>query len=150
MQPNAGVNTMSIKMILLPVFVEVVLTFVLFWWMAYYRVTLIHSRAVHPRDIALRQPNWPPHVLQVANAAHNQLELPVLFYVLTILAIITRKADVLFLALAWIFVLSRLAHAYVHVTSNRISIRGPVFGIGLLVLSIMWLIFIIEVLAALP
>ncbi|MBS0532750.1 MAG: MAPEG family protein [Proteobacteria bacterium] len=141
---------MSIKMILLPVFVEVVLTFILFWWMAYYRVTLIRSRAVHPRDIALRQPNWPPHVLQVANAAHNQLELPVLFYVLTILAIITRKADVLFLTLAWIFVMSRLAHAYVHVTSNRISIRGPVFGIGLLVLSIMWLIFIVEVLAALP
>jgi len=141
---------MSIKMILLPVFVEIVLTFVLFWWMAYYRVTLIRSRAVHPRDIALRQPNWPPHVLQVANAAHNQLELPLLFYVLTGFAIVTHKAGLLFVVLAWIFVLSRLAHAYVHVTSNRVSVRGPLFGIGLLALSIMWLIFIVEILAALP
>lgn len=141
---------MTIKMILLPLFVQIALTFVLFCWMAYHRTTLIRSRAVHPRDIALRQPNWPPHVLQVANAAHNQLELPMLFYVLTILAIITRKADVLFLVLAWLFVVSRLAHAYVHVTSNRISIRGPVFGIGLLVLIIMWIVFMIEILLATP
>lgn len=141
---------MTIKMILLPLFVQIALTFGLFCWMAYHRTTLIRSRAVHPRDIALRQPNWPPHVLQVANAAHNQLELPMLFYVLTILAIITRKADMLFLVLAWIFVISRLAHAYVHVTSNRISIRGPVFGIGLLVLIIMWIVFMIEILLATP
>lgn len=141
---------MTIKMILLPLFVQVLLTFGLFCWMAFHRTVLIRSRAVHPRDIALRQPNWPPHVLQVANAAHNQLELPMLFYVLTILAIITRKADMLFLVLAWLFVVSRLAHAYVHVTSNRISIRGPVFGIGLLVLIIMWIVFMIEILLATP
>src|SRR6185312_3184249 len=127
---------MSLPEILLPLFVEVALTFLLWFWMAYYRVTLVRSGAVHPRDIALRQPNWPPHVLQIANAAHNQLELPMLFYVLTILSIITRHADVLFVVLAWIFVLSRLVHAYIHVTHNRLSKRGGVFGIGLLVLLI--------------
>jgi hypothetical protein len=118
--------------------------------MAYYRVTLIRSRAVHPRDIALREPNWPPHVLQVANAAHNQLELPLLFYVLTILSIITHHADVVFVVLAWVFVLARLAHAYVHTTSNDVRRRGPLFGIGLLVLLIMWLIFMIRILTGLP
>ena len=141
---------MSLPVVLLPLFVEVLLTFGLFFWMAYYRVTLIRSRAVHPRDIALREPNWPPHVLQVCNAAHNQLEIPMLFYVLTILSIITRHADLVFVVLAWIFVLSRLAHAYVHTTSNRISQRGPLFGIGLLVLLIMWVIFIVRILTGLP
>ena len=141
---------MPIQFVLLPLFVQVILTFCLFGWMAFHRMTSIRSGAVHPRDIALRQPNWPPRVLQIANAAHNQLELPTLFYVLTILAIITRHADVLFVVMAWIFVLSRLAHAYVHVTSNRVNIRGPVFGIGLLVLMLMWLIFIVRILAGLP
>jgi len=141
---------MSLPEILLPLFVEVALTFLLWFWMAYYRVTLVRSGAVHPRDIALREPNWPPYVLQVANAAHNQLELPMLFYVLTILAIISKHADVLFVVLAWIFVLSRVAHAYIHVTSNRISLRGPVFGVSLLVLFIMWVIFIVRILAGLP
>jgi hypothetical protein len=141
---------MPIQFVLLPLFVQVVLTFVLYCWMAYYRVTLIRRGAVHPRNVALREPNWPPHVLQVSNAAHNQLETPVLFYVLTILAIITRHADVLFVVLAWIFVLTRIAHAYVHVTTNRISQRGGLFGVGLLVLMIMWLIFIVRILLGLP
>lgn len=141
---------MPIQFVLLPLFVQVLLTFVLFGWMAYYRVTLLNKGDVHPRNVALREPNWPPHVLQVSNAAHNQLEIPVLFYVLTILSIITHHADFLFVVLAWIFVLVRIAHAYVHVTSNRISVRGPVFGLGLMVLMVMWLIFIVRILAGLP
>ena len=141
---------MTLPTVLLPVFVLVVLTLGLFCWMAYHRVTLVRSGAVHPRDVALRQPNWPPHVLQVANAAHNQLEAPVLFYVLTILAIMTRHADFLFVVMAWIFVALRLAHAYVHVTSNRLALRGAVFGLGLLVLMLMWLIFIVRILSGLP
>ena len=137
---------MSIQAVLLPLFVQVALTFVLWNWMAYYRVTLIRSGQVHPRDVALREPNWPPHVLKVANAAHNQLELPVLFYVLTVLAIVTRKADLLFVVLAWVFVLARIGHAYIHVTSNRVLVRGPVFGLSLLVLMIMWIIFAVRIL----
>ncbi|MFN3657899.1 MAG: MAPEG family protein [Pseudolabrys sp.] len=141
---------MTVTAVLLPLFVQVLLTFGLYFWMAYYRVTLIRSRAVRIRDIALREPNWPPHALKIANAAHNQLELPLLFYVLTILSIITRHADLVFLVLAWVFVLSRLAHAYVHTTSNDVRQRGPLFGIGLLVLFIMWVIFIVRILFGLP
>jgi hypothetical protein len=141
---------MPLAVVLLPLFVQVALTFVLWLWMAYYRVILIRRHEVQPRDIALREPNWPPYVLQVANASHNQLEIPILFYVLTILAIITRKADLLFVVMSWIFVLSRIGHAYIHVTSNRISVRGPAFGIGLFVLTIMWIIFAVRILAGLP
>jgi hypothetical protein len=134
----------------MPLVVQVVLTFVLWSWMAYYRATLVRSGEVQARDVDLRQPNWPPHVMKVMNAAHNQIEIPMLFYVLTVLAVIARKADLLFVVLAWIFVLSRLAHAYIHVTSNRVHIRGPVFGIGLIVLIIMWIIFIVRILASVP
>jgi hypothetical protein len=141
---------MSIRFVLLPLFVEVLLTFGLYFWMAWLRTSLLRSRTVHPRDIALREPNWPPHALKIANAAHNQLETPMLFYVLTILAIVTHHADVVFVVLAWLFVISRLAHAYVHTTSNIIAQRGPLFGIGLMVLLIMWVIFIVRILAALP
>ena len=141
---------MTIRAVLLPLFVEVALTFALWFWMSYNRVTLIRSRQVHPRDVALREPNWPKHVLQVNNAAHNQLEMPVLFYVLTILAIVTRHADLLFVVLAWAFVAFRILHAYVHVTSNRVSLRGPLFGMSLLILFVMWIIFTVRILAGLP
>ncbi len=141
---------MSIAAVLLPLFVQVALTFALWLWMAYQRTTLIRSRQVHPRDIALREPNWPLHAHKVANAAHNQLEIPLLFYVLTILVIITRHADLFFVVMAWLFVIARLFHAYIHVTSNRISIRGPAFGVSLLISIIMWIVFAIRILAGLP
>jgi hypothetical protein len=141
---------MSLPVVLLPLFVQVLLTIGLWFWMAWHRTRAIRRRTVHMRDIALREPNWPSQVLQVGNAAHNQLELPMLFYVLTILSIITRHADLIFVVLAWVFVLSRLAHAYVHTTSNDIRQRGPLFGIGLLVLLIMWVIFIVRILSGLP
>ena len=67
-----------------------------------------------------------------------------------VIGAMTRHADVIFVVLAWIFVLSRLAHAYVHTTSNIIMQRGPLFCIGLLVLLIMWLIFIVRILIGLP
>jgi hypothetical protein len=69
----------------------------------------------------------------------------VLFYVLMILLLITRQADIIQVALAWIFVLTRVAHAYVHVTSNRVPVRGALFGIGLLVLAVMWGLFMVSI-----
>jgi hypothetical protein len=141
---------MSIQFILLPLFVQVVLTFALGFWLAGLRAPAVRRGKIKPRDIALREPNWPKHMLQVGNSYQNQFEVPVLFYVLTVLAIVTKQADLLFVVLAWVFVLSRVAHAYVHVTSNHLGRRGAWFGIGAVVLAIMWLIFIVRVLLVLP
>src|SRR4030081_2007170 len=99
---------MSIQAVLLPLFVQVILTFVLLYWMGYLRGDAFKTGAVKARDIALRQPNWPPRVSQIRNSFHNQLEVPVLFYVLTILALMTRHADLLFVVMAWMFVVLRL------------------------------------------
>src|SRR5262249_17996394 len=84
---------MSIQAVLLPLFVQVALTFVLLFWTGYLRSNLLKTGAVKPQDIALREPNWPVRVAQIGNAYDNQLELPVLFCVLTILAWVTRHAD---------------------------------------------------------
>jgi hypothetical protein len=141
---------MSYQAILLPLFVEVALTLVLCGWMAVARTQALKTRAVHPRDIALGQQNWPPKVAQVSNSFRNQFELPVLFYVLTILSIITRHADLIFVVLAWVFVLSRIVHAFIHVTSNAVMRRGSVYGIGAIVLIVMWIIFMVRILLGLP
>ena len=136
---------MTIREVLLPLFVEVMLTLVLMFWMGALRTGAIMRNEVVVRDIALRQPNWPPRAMQISNAFHNQLELPLLFYVLTILAWDTRHADYLFVVLAWIFVILRIAHAFIHVTSNDVNRRGPAFMLGAIVLSIMWVIYMVEI-----
>src|ERR1700752_2617144 len=137
---------MSIQAVLLPLFVQVALTFFLLFWTGRARVAAVRRGAVHPRDIALRESNWPKHETQIANAYHNQLELPVLFYVLTILVIITRHADLLFVVLAWLFVVMRLVHVYIHLTSNRLGQRFAAFAACVLVLLVMWVIFAVRLL----
>ena len=84
---------MTVDAILLPLFVQVGLTFFLLFWMGFVRIGALKRREVAVPDIALRQPAWPERPTQIANAYHNQLELPLLFHVLVILALFTRKAD---------------------------------------------------------
>ncbi len=137
---------MSVQMILLPLFVEVLLTIVLLYLMGWRRGMAFRNNEVEIADISLREPNWPPRALQAAYAFSNQFELPVLFYVLTILAIITRHADLLFVLLAWLFVVLRILQAWVHVTSNNIRYRGMYYFAGAIVLTIMWVIFMLRIL----
>ncbi|MGH6663351.1 MAG: MAPEG family protein [Pseudolabrys sp.] len=141
---------MAIQFVLLPLFVEVLLTLGLLIWLFLLRRNDLMGGKVHPRQIALREPNWPARTLQVGNCLANQFELPALFYVLTILEIITRHADLVFVVLAWIFVLSRVVHAYIHTTSNRVMRRGTVYGVGVLALITMWIVFMVRILLELP
>jgi len=137
---------MSIQAILMPMFAQVALTFVLLFWMGFLRTRALRSGAVKPEQIALREPHWPLRVLQIGNAFHNQLELPVLFYVVTLLALMTETLDVILYVLSWMFVLSRFLHAYIHVTSNRLDRRGGVFGVGAIALLLMWVIVVARIL----
>ena len=76
---------MSIQYVLLPLFVEVLLTFAVMFGMMYCRTSTLHRGEIRFEEIALREPNWPVRASQFAYSFSNQFELPVLFYVLTIL-----------------------------------------------------------------
>jgi hypothetical protein len=137
---------MTVPMILLPVFVLVLLTLILAIWMGYERNRALMVKDVRIKEIALSKEGWPDQAKKVSNAYHNQYELPVLFYVLVAFAMITRKADLIFVVLSWAFVISRLIHAYIHTTSNYVPRRFFVYAFGLLVLTIMWVYFAIQIL----
>jgi hypothetical protein len=141
---------MSVQFVLLPLFVEVLLTFGVMFVMMYFRTTPFQRGETRIEDIALRQPNWPVRASHFAYSFSNQFELPVLFYVLTILEIVTHHADLLFVVLAWIFVATRVMQALVHVTNNNVRVRGAFYGLGAVILVIMWVIYIVRILLALP
>ena len=73
---------MTVTDFLLPVFVLVFMTLILLVMTAVRRVSNLRSGEVRADDIALGQPGWPEKTTQYGNAFKNQLELPVLFYVL--------------------------------------------------------------------
>ncbi len=141
---------MSFQAMLMPVFALVALTFALLFWMQILRLRAIRKGQVPANSVALREPNWPARVTQISNAYHNQLETPLLFYVLILLAIITETADSILFILSWLFVGSRFAHAYIHLTSNRLPARASVFLVGAIGLALMWIIVAARLTVAAP
>ena len=139
---------MSLSTVLAPVFVQVALTFALLTWLGALRVRSVRAGAVQARDVALGQPNWPPRVTQIANAYRSQLELPVLFYLVIVLALFSAHATVGLVVLSWLFVASRLLHALIHVTTNNLQRRFFTYLAGLIVLIALWLLFLVEVLVS--
>jgi hypothetical protein len=137
---------MSAAAILLPVFVQVALTFALLCALGPKRFAAVRDRKVNLPDVALDHSNWPPDVVQIGNCFNNQFQLPVLFYVLVVLALFLHKADLLFVILSWVFVISRIVHAAIHTTSNDVGRRFAAYTVGALALLIMWAVFAIRIL----
>lgn len=137
---------MSIRMVLLPLFVQVGLTFALLIGMVAMRRQTLVSGETKIREIALGQPNWPVRATQVGNCYRNQFELPVLLYVLIALALPLRHADLFIVLMSWVFVMTRFVHAGLFVTSNDFGRRSMAWIAGALVLLVMWLYFALKML----
>jgi hypothetical protein len=137
---------MSIQMVLLPVFVQIGLTFALLLWMAGARRNALVGGGTKPRDIVLGQPNWPSRATQIGNCYRNQFELPVLFYVLIALALPLRHADLVIVMLSWVFVVTRFVHAGIFTSSNDLNQRSLAWFAGGLVLLAMWIYFALKIL----
>ncbi len=117
-------------LIFLPVFVQVFLVQLLYIYLA-----VAKARAAGEVDEsrrALHADAWPDKVQQINNNIRNQFEVPVLFYVLCVLIYLLNAVTSTVLVLAWLFVLSRIAHSFVHITSNYVPLRRQIFLVGCL------------------
>jgi hypothetical protein len=123
---------MSVRWVLLPVFLSVGLTFALLLGMVATRTRAKKAGAVGNE--------------QFGDCFSNQFELPLLFYVLIALALPLRHVDFVMVLLSWVFVVTRFAHAGIFVTSNNLQQRGSAWFAGVLVLFAMWLYFALSIL----
>jgi len=139
---------MSVQAVLLPVFALVALLYFLIARMALSRVASIKAGETRLKDVALGQNAWPTKVAQIGNTYANNLELPILFYALVAFAMLTKKDDLAFVIMSWLFVASRYAHAWVYMNSNHVPTRFNMFGAGVIILGLMWIIFAVRILAA--
>lgn len=76
-----------------------------------------------------------------ANNYRNLFELPVLYFALVPLLILTGLATDVQVGLAWGFVLLRVLHSIVHVVLGDVRRRALVFGASSIVLFAMWIGF---------
>lgn len=91
-------------------------------------------------DVRIGRNQWTEQALKVSNNFKNQFELPVLFFAIVAFAMALKQADSLMTGLAWIFAVSRVVHAVIHVGPNVVMWRGVAYILGAVVLLAMWLL----------
>lgn len=121
---------MDPKLIFWPVVVQILLTAYMYIRLKNVKIEVVQAGGVDRQKAALDPDAWPDSVRKVNNNIRNQFEAPVLFYVLTIIVFVLGAVNPVTLGLAWLFVLTRLAHAYIHTGSNIVKYRLKVFTLG--------------------
>lgn len=69
----------------------------------------------------------------------NLFEVPVLFYVVSLLCLFLNREDATFALLAWLYVAARFTHAFVHLTYNKVNHRFLAFFTSNIILIIFFI-----------
>ena len=138
---------MKSSLIFWPVLVQILIVVAGFMLLGIRKKQALKNGQVDLKKAALDNDAWPDDVLKVSNNIRNQFQVPILFYVLCFMFYALDAVTVSSLSLAWVFVVSRIIHAYVHMGSNFVPARFSVFTIGFVVMVLI-LIQLASVLSA--
>ena len=122
-----------------PVVALAVLTAVVTFLMVVYRNFAFIRGATSGRSLRALVTDTPAEwVERPARNYMNLLELPVLFYVVCLFMLATGKFDSVQVSLAWLFVVTRYVHAFIHIGFNYVPLRFAAFLTGVLTLVVIW------------
>ncbi|MEQ9636491.1 MAG: MAPEG family protein [Devosia marina] len=136
------------KMLALAMAVQVLLTLGLLVWMGRERVPRVMRGEIRVADIAVEKDAYPLKARLLSNSFDNQFQLPLLFFVGALTALLFGLLDWFIVGLAWLFVFLRYLHAAIHVTTNRVYRRFTAYVAGLAVLALFWLWLVLRLLLA--
>jgi hypothetical protein len=140
---------MQPESILEPMGALVALTFLVLLLIPIRRFRAAFAGRVQRDDFALGESSRVPADVSLPNRNYmNLLELPVLFYVLCVVVLVTRKIDLILLLLAWSYVGLRAAHSLIHIVYNNVFHRLTAFALSNLALLVMWIYFYAALLRA--
>jgi hypothetical protein len=128
---------MNSNHIIWPVLAQIFLTLTMLIVLGARKSKAVKAGEVNRQQAALNNRVWPEDVVKVSNNIANQFEVPVLFYVLCLVLYSIDAVGMVAIVLAWLFALSRFAHAYVHIGSNYVPMRLRLFMLGCFVLIAM-------------
>jgi len=132
---------MSFKPILIPLLVQVFLTFTVWFYLFARRIPEITKNRIDPQDLKDRAEAHTllPASASASNNLKNLFELPVLFYVALLLSLVLMIQDALLVQLAWGFVILRIVHSLIQCSYNNVNHRFIAYAISCLCLLLMWL-----------
>lgn len=112
--------------------------------MFFARVRAVRAGSIKISYFRTLQGGEPAESIQAARHFINLFEAPVLFYVACILGLILPIQSIVFVILAWCYVLARAMHAFIHIGKNDVFKRMRAYGLSWLVLLGMWLMIAIK------
>ena len=136
--------TLVTLLLIWALFLQVLLTVVVLLKMRVVRVKAFKDGLVTMDKIAADHSAWPEDVRQVQNNYANQFEIPVLFFVASLLALTTTGVGWITVIVSWLFVISRWVHMFIHTGSNRIKYRFRAFLFGFICVLILWFIVMVK------
>lgn len=129
-----------------PVIGQILLTMSMFFILAARKAKAVKSGKEDRAKAALDNKAWCDDVVKVSNNIDNQFQTPVLFYVVCIALFALNGVSMISLILAWGYMLSRCVHAHIHIGSNYIPHRLPVFLLGCIMLLLLVICLIAKLL----
>lgn len=125
--------------ILYPAFAMFALTALVLLRLARLRVGAVGSGEVDVRFYrSYQQGEEPEHIRVVTRHFINLFEVPVLFYVVLILAYVTKQQGAWLVGCAWAYVAARAAHSLVHLGGNDVLLRFRLYFLSNAILAILW------------
>lgn len=127
------------RLMLTPVLVLIGWTLVMWVWLYATRLPAMARHGVDPRKIRQKSELdvLPAEVRRVADNYNHLHEQPTLFYALMFYCHLAGVVDGFAVALAWIYVLSRIAHSLIQSMWNYVPARFSAFAIGTLALMVL-------------
>ena len=139
---------MSERALFYPVLVLVALTFAIGFVMARRRFREMRERRIRPQELATAAAmSTTLKDTGPADNFRNLFELPVLFYAAILVIFLAKFAAPIYIALAWLFVGSRLVHSVIACTTNRVRHRFYAYAVGFFTLAAMWVLLAWDLIA---
>ena len=135
--------------ILYPVFAMFLLVAIVLLRMRSMRFAAVRRREVPAAYYRTFQDATEPEPLRVISRHFSNLfEVPVLFYVGTLMTYVTRQVTPWLVACAWAYVALRYVHTWVHLGTNDVLVRLSVYFASGFVLCVMWATLLVQLVRA--
>jgi hypothetical protein len=130
---------MAPETLLAPMGALAALTFLVLILIPIARFRAAFAGKVTAKDFELGESQRVPARVSLPNRnLMNLLEMPVLFYVLCLICLVTHRIDSVIVTAAWTYVGLRVLHSLVHITYNNVFHRLTVYATSNVLLSLMW------------
>lgn len=126
-----------------PIFTLAIYTIAMVGVLGAVRFVAVQRKQVHPGYFKTFDGKRPPEfVVGLGRNYSNLLEMPILFYLAGVLAIVLNIVHDDMVLCAWAYVISRFAHSVFHIFFNNPLHRLMVFSISVVFLVLMWVMIL--------